>query len=84
MSSIDTLPLNLDQDITRLEKELFQCTLTVNGLKELLDLYKGAMEYYDDKNYAKKQEYTSKYKYALNTPYIVKLLSKSADRYLYM
>jgi len=84
MESAEGLPLNFEQDVIVLEEGLRTCTLTFKNFKELLNLYKIGIEHYTKKerNETKKNEFTSKYKYALNDPYVVQLMKKSASRFV--
>lgn len=78
------LPTNFDQDVIILEEGLRTCTLTFKSFRELLNLYKIGISYYTntEKNDTRKHEFISKYKYALNDPYIVQSMKKSASRFV--
>jgi hypothetical protein len=85
MESVEGLPLNFDQDVMVLEEGLRTCTLNFKTLKELFNLYKIGIEYYTkERNETRKIEFTSKYKYALNDPYVVQLMKKSVSRFVWM
>lgn len=83
MDCVEELPSNFEQDVLILEEGLRMCTLTFRSFSELLNLYKQAISYYVNiqKSDTKKNEFISKYKYALNDPYILQLVKRSASRY---
>ncbi len=74
------LPANFDQQVSKLEKDLKSCTLSIERFRELLDLYKAAITYYTNRNEKRKNEFLSKYKCILENPYATQLMKSRAPR----
>lgn len=74
------LPHNFAEQVSKLEKDLKRSNLTIEGLRDLLVLYKLAKEYNANRNEKLKNEFYSKYIFTLNLPYTKKLLISKVKR----
>lgn len=84
MVSIKVLPPSFDNDVLKLETYLQNNTLTLKDFKELLNLYKAGISYYNNREETKKNVFVSKYKYVLSAPYVVNMMKQSTSRYLFL
>ncbi len=80
----DVLPLDFEQQIRDLEKELKSCKISVEKMHRLLGLYNGAVHYFAGRNEKKKNEYRSKYLCSLDSAYVKDLMRSRTHRYTYI
>jgi len=81
--SIVLLPPDFDEQIFKLEKQLKECTLSLEKVRDLLDMYKNAITYYTLRNEKRKNEFLSKYKFLLASQYVSNLMKKKIERYYF-